>query len=104
MKVLIGHNSYQQRGGEDGVVIAESRLLESNGHSVVPYRRHNDELLTGHSRSSVGFGIQSVWSTKSFQDLKTLIAREKPDIAHFHNVFPLISPAAYYACAKARVP
>jgi glycosyltransferase involved in cell wall biosynthesis len=28
----------------------------------------------------------------------------KPDLVHFHNTFPLISPSAYYACGKAGVP
>jgi glycosyltransferase involved in cell wall biosynthesis len=28
----------------------------------------------------------------------------KPDIAHFHNVFPLLSPSVYSACRKNRVP
>ena len=29
---------------------------------------------------------------------------EKPDVAHFHNTFSLISPAAYYACEEMGVP
>jgi len=36
--------------------------------------------------------------------VKELIAREAPDVVHFHNTLPLISPAAYYACADAGVP
>jgi hypothetical protein len=31
MKVLVVHNRYQQRGGEDAVVDAETQLLASNG-------------------------------------------------------------------------
>ena len=46
MKVLIVHNAYQQRGGEDAVVATEARLLAERGHDVVFYRRHNDELQT----------------------------------------------------------
>ena len=30
--------------------------------------------------------------------------RERPDIAHFHNTLPLISPGAYYACKKYHTP
>jgi glycosyltransferase involved in cell wall biosynthesis len=32
------------------------------------------------------------------------VSESKPDIAHFHNTFPLISPSVYYACAEAGVP
>jgi glycosyltransferase involved in cell wall biosynthesis len=28
----------------------------------------------------------------------------RPDIAHFHNTFPLLSPAVYYACQREGVP
>src|SRR5208282_3887214 len=37
-------------------------------------------------------------------DLQDILARESPDVAHFHNTFPLISPSAYYACSAAGVP
>ena len=44
LRVLVAHNSYQMRGGEDSVVDAEVALLRSHGHAVTEYRRHNDEL------------------------------------------------------------
>ena len=42
--VLIVHNYYQIPGGEDTVVENEKKMLEENGHKVVLYTRHNDEL------------------------------------------------------------
>src|SRR5690242_11376560 len=44
MRVLVVHESYQQRGGEDAVAAAEARQLELHGHTVLRYSRHNDEL------------------------------------------------------------
>jgi glycosyltransferase involved in cell wall biosynthesis len=32
------------------------------------------------------------------------LATDPPALAHFHNTFPLISPAAYFACRRAEVP
>jgi glycosyltransferase involved in cell wall biosynthesis len=32
------------------------------------------------------------------------LRRERPALAHFHNTFPLISPAAYYACHREGIP
>lgn len=104
MRILIAHNAYQQRGGEDAVVAAEARVLEANGHTVVRYQRHNDELLSRSPLCSIITGIETVWAARAVREVTTLIAREKPDVVHFHNTFPLISPAAYYACEKAGVP
>jgi glycosyltransferase involved in cell wall biosynthesis len=33
-----------------------------------------------------------------------MVRQWKPDVAHFHNTFPLISPSAYYACQREGVP
>ncbi len=104
MKILLAHAAYQRRGGEDAVVEAEARLLEAHGHSVVRYRRHNDELRGRGPMGTIAAGIQTVWSGRSAHEIAALAARERPDVVHFHNIFPLISPAAYYACADAGVP
>jgi glycosyltransferase involved in cell wall biosynthesis len=104
MKILMVHNAYQQRGGEDAVVTAETQLIEAHGHTVVHYERRNDELKSGGPLSAISTGLGTVWASKSFRQVKALLAREKPDVAHFHNTFPLISPACYYACAEAGVP
>ncbi len=103
MKVLVVHNAYQQRGGEEAVVEAETRLLETYGHPVVRYQRHNDELLTRGKLAGIGAAVATVWSSRSFHETERLIKETRPDVAHFHNTFPLISPSAYYACARAKV-
>jgi len=104
VKVLVIHNEYQQRGGEDAVVEAESQLLAENGHSVVRHERTNDELRDRRAIASLRTGIETVWAWRTHREVSALVAKEKPDVAHFHNTLPLISPAAYYACAEAKVP
>ncbi|HJX83300.1 MAG TPA: glycosyltransferase family 4 protein, partial [Candidatus Angelobacter sp.] len=104
MKILIVHNVYQQRGGEDAVVEAESRLLEDNGHTVILYRRHNDELRRRKMIGAFSTAVGTVWATDSYRALSLLLMREKPQVAHFHNTLPLVSPAGYYACCAAGVP
>ena len=44
MKVLMCHNYYQQAGGEDQVFADETWLLRDNGHEVIKYTRHNDDV------------------------------------------------------------
>jgi len=102
--VLLLHNHYQQRGGEDAVVEAERDLLLSRGHNVLTYFRHNREIQPNGFFSAARLGLQTIWARDTYGDLLALLRKEKPDVAHFHNTLPLISPAAYYACRDAGVP
>lgn len=101
MRVLIVHNSYQQRGGEDAVVQTETELLRSRGHEVAIFARHNDEI---HAISRTALLIQSFWSQPTFDALSVKLREFRPDVAHVHNVFPLISPAALWACSSSHIP
>jgi glycosyltransferase involved in cell wall biosynthesis len=104
MKVLVVHNAYQQSAGEDRVVAAEIKQLVAHGDSVVRYDRHNDELRGIGPVGAITAAVRTIWASPSYREISQLLSREKPDIAHFHNTFPLISPSAYYACAEAGVP
>jgi glycosyltransferase involved in cell wall biosynthesis len=100
-RVLIVHNTYQQRGGEDTVVEAESELLRQHGHAVQLYQRHNDEV--GQS-SPWQLARDTIWSPRTGRDIAQQVAAFRPDIIHVHNTMPLVSPAVYWAAQKARVP
>ena len=95
------HNHYQQPGGEDQVFAAEGDLLETRGHRVVRYTSHNDRVR-GVSR--LALAKTTVWNGDAYRELRALIRKERPEVAHFHNTFPLISPAAYYAARAESVP
>jgi glycosyltransferase involved in cell wall biosynthesis len=103
MKVLLVHNYYQQRGGEDIVFEQERDLLRRAGDEVVEYCRTNEEV----DNSSLLAGIQAVPATiwaRQGATLSRQLMREKPDIVHVHNTFFRISPSIYWACAQAGVP
>jgi glycosyltransferase involved in cell wall biosynthesis len=104
MRVLVVHESYQQRGGEDAVAAAEAEQLELHGNTVLRYSRHNNELKGQGPLRIIGAGMSAVWARKSFLDLEDLLITGKPDVVHFHNTLPLISPSAYYACKRRGVP
>lgn len=95
MIILCVHNFYRQPGGEDIVFNSEVELLKRNGHTVVTYQRNNNELV---AKGDV------LWSQKSYNEVRYLIQKNRPDIAHFHNTFLAISPAAYHACQAEGVP
>lgn len=94
MKILQCHNLYQLAGGEDSVVKDERELLESMGHQVVQFMLHNDAV---DEMSRLRLAAGTIWSRKSARALRDLIRRERPDVAHFHNTLPLMSPSAYHA-------
>jgi glycosyltransferase involved in cell wall biosynthesis len=94
MKLLLCHNHYQQKGGEDQVFAAESALLESRGHQVIRHTIHNDAVA---GLSLLRLAIRTVWSSSSYRAIRALIRRERPDVVHFYNTFPLLSPSVYYA-------
>lgn len=101
METLLVHNRYQQLGGEDTIFETEAKLLESYGHQVIQHTIHNDRI---NNMSSLALAKATFWNSQIYQELRTLIKQEKPQIAHFHNTFPLISPAAYYAAKDEGVP
>jgi glycosyltransferase involved in cell wall biosynthesis len=101
VKILLVHNKYQQPGGEDQVFTAEGNLLEDHGHEVLRYSVHNDQIA---GMNPASLAEATVWSRSSYRELKALVRREQPDMAHFHNTFPLISPAGYYAAKAGNVP
>lgn len=102
-KVLLVHNFYQIGGGEHTVFENEKKLLLENGHEVYTYTRSNDELKSAKWKLLL-VPFSTVWSFKTYFDVRRLIREKKIDIVHCHNTFPLISPSVYYAARSMRVP
>jgi glycosyltransferase involved in cell wall biosynthesis len=104
MRILLIHNYYQQRGGEDECAEQDGRLLRSRGHEVSLYSRHNDEIKALSLRGKVILFLETLWSRRTVRDIRRMVAEFKPDVAHVHNFFPLISPSVFHACKAAGVP
>ncbi len=102
--VLVIHNRYLEPGGEDSVVNAEIALLRSKGHRVLQYARHNREIAHFSNTRNALLPFTTIWDYESYGELRSLIRQERPALAHCHNLFPLLSPAVYYACAAEGVP
>lgn len=104
MKVLQVHNRYRSSApsGEDAVVLQERELLRLNGVEVATYERSNDDLV-GPTRL-LRAAVETVWSRSARREVAQLIVSERPDVAHFHNVWYSISPSALEACHDAGVP
>ncbi len=95
MNILIIHNYYKQRGGEDAVFEIESEALEKLGHKIIRYIRHNKEIDDYSILQKIGFVFSLFNNKKTINDIKKIISNNKIDIAHIHNIFPLISTSVY---------
>jgi len=104
LKILLVHNFYRRAGGEDRVVAAEAELLRSTGHEVITFQRWNAEIHDCSGLQGAALAARTVWSWPTYVKLRGLLRRERPAVAHFHNLLPLISPSAYYACTREGVP
>ncbi len=101
MRILQVHNFYRQPGGEDRVFAAECDLLERYGHEVIRYTAHNESLA---QISRLTAGIRTIWNQNTYDETRDLIRQQRPDVAHAHNTYPLISPAFHHAVAAERIP
>lgn len=100
--ILIVHNKYQFSGGEDTVVEQDAKLLKKYGHNVIHYYRSNNELHTMNLFQKLCLPFTTLFSFRTYREIKKLIREHHIDVVHVHNTLPLISYAAYYAAKKSR--
>ena len=106
MKILICHNYYRSSApsGEDAVAENEINLLREHGHEVITYSKHNDDLDDSSLLKKLSIAKNTIWSSSTYDELTSYLSKHKPDIVHFHSIFPQISPSAYKACYDVNIP
>jgi glycosyltransferase involved in cell wall biosynthesis len=93
MKVLVVHNEYRAAlpSGENLVVRRQIDDLRAIGVDVIPYLRSSDELARAGRGGRLRAAASAVGVGDAIGDLRRVLQRERPDIVHLHNLFPLIS-------------
>lgn len=104
MKILLVHNYYQQRGGEFVAVKAQISLLKSKGLPLVTYLKDNAAIDEFGARQRIKLLKNALFNSQVYQEISSLIEDQRPDVAHVHNVFPLLSPTVYYALRDQSIP
>lgn len=106
MRILLGHSYYRTSApsGEDVVYENEKQLLINNGIDVLTYEKRNDDINEQGALAKLSLATNTVWSRRAYREVTTTLRRSKPDIAHFHNTFPQISPSVYAACKDHGIP
>lgn len=99
MRVLRVHNRYKIRGGEDAVFCAEVTTLHHYGHDISTLEIGNDKLAANTLMDNVRLAGSAIWSYEGRRMVAEAIRQHGPNVVHFDNTHPRISPAAY-AVAK----
>lgn len=104
MKILLAHNYYGSTApsGEDVVYRDELALLRKGGIDPVCYIRNSSDIRSLGDK--IKAGVELGWSRRTYRELREIIQRERVEVAHFHNIYPLLSPSAYQACRDEGVP
>lgn len=101
MNILVLHNRYQLRGGEDESTDLEVALLRARGH-MVDFLEVDNRAIAG--RQAWRAGLQAIWSPTSYHAVRNRLRAERFDVVHVQNFFPLLSPAVLHAARAASVP
>ncbi|WP_412541237.1 glycosyltransferase family 4 protein [Longispora sp. K20-0274] len=106
MKVVIAHNRYSsaQPSGENTIVDTEIRQLTEAGVEVVPFQRSSDEIGDLPTAEKLLLPVSPVYAPRAQRELAELIRRERPDVVHLHNPYPLLSPWVVKTAHKLDVP
>jgi glycosyltransferase involved in cell wall biosynthesis len=104
MRILQVHNFYDHFGGECQVVRAQRALLEAAGHEVVPFYRHSRDIAGWSALRKANALARVAFNPEMRRRLAETVASARPDVAHVHNVFPLISPSIYTYLAELGIP
>src|SRR5215475_5455490 len=98
VRVLVVHNRYQRRGGEDTVVDHELALLRRHGHQVELW---TDDTASVDTIPSARLAAGTIWSRAAYGELARRVAADRVEVVHFHNTLPLISPSGDYGARSA---
>ena len=99
MKLLIIHNKYQTNniGGEDIVYKNELMSLVKilGKENIFSFEVSNDDI----SKLKLIFNIW--FNKKYYKEIKKIIEKNKIDLVHIHNFYPLLTPSVFKASKDA---
>ena len=102
MRILLAHNRYQQPGGEDVAFKQEASLLEEAGHHISRFEISNDSL--GGLSSKADMFLNILENSRVVEAFSNQASSFNPDIIHFHNFFPRLTPAAVAWSLQHKIP
>lgn len=102
MKILIlqSKSALGFTSGELRVAKNELHLLNSYGHQVELVEYGPGKL--NNIFSKIYYVLNSVWSFKSYYEIKNILNETMPDIVHFHGLYPFLTLSSLIAAKKSQ--
>jgi glycosyltransferase involved in cell wall biosynthesis len=104
MKIVLVHNFYKLRGGEDEVFENERNLLISHSHEVIDFTINNNLTDSYTFSQKLKFPLLTIFNLSIYNQFRQLLKTQNPDVVHIHNYWPLISPSVMFACNNVGIP
>ena len=118
MKILQINKYFYRKGGADVVFFNTIDILKKNGHTVIPFSTRNPkneeeendffidypELSTSGIWKKLKYSFYFFYNLQARKNLKRLIKKEKPDIAHIHLFFNSLSISILPVLKKYGIP
>ncbi len=123
MKILLVNKFYHQAARSGGVgryIFELQKMLEQHGHTVIPFAVKDRDVVanpylgyfpTAHDFSRVRFDATGLKAAVSYfhnreaaRKLEELIKKEKPDLAHIHNIYHHLTPSIFRPLRRHNVP
>lgn len=115
MKILQINKFYFLKGGSERYLFDLSKLLKQKGHKVIPFSMKDERNFPSeYSEYFIEninlhkFNLKNIfkffYNYEAVQKLEKLIKKEKPDIAHLHNIAHQLTPAIIKILKKHNIP
>lgn len=75
-----------------------------NGHEVVPFYRDSQDIDNFGPLERARILATIPYSKVVEREICAVVHEQRPDVAHVHNVFPLLTSAVYRALRRCEVP
>lgn len=99
MRVLLAHNRYREPGGEERHVELLRQALPAHGVEVRMYEQDSD-AIGGSLAARAVTAAQLTYRPAAARELDPILRDWRPDVVHFHNLMPLLTPAALRAAKR----
>lgn len=109
MKVLIANKFFYLKGGAERVLFQEREFLIKRGVKVIDFSMYDSQNFSSEYSSYFVsnidyYNVKGVWeklktalkfvhSPEAVKKIRDLIRREKPDLAHLHNIYHQLTPS-----------
>ena len=96
--ILLIHNRYLHKGGEDTVVAQELSYLESAGYRAIPLYFNNQ---AAGPIDLLNYPFQLFFNLSAFYKVYRLVKKHRIQMVHVHNFFYRASPSVFWAAKAA---